>query len=109
MALDVNSILSDMINAAKTSLGDSWKDVKDIATASFKNLAQTLAEIEQMKLAGTITPEKAALMLDMQKQAVIIAIATEEALGLVAAQNALNAALDVVKGVVNTAIGFAIL
>ncbi|MBV9961306.1 MAG: hypothetical protein JO072_03595 [Parafilimonas sp.] len=109
MALDINSILTDMLNAAKTSLGDSWKDVKDVATASFKNLAQTLAEIEQMRLAGTITSEKAILMLDMQKQAVIIAIATEEALGLVAAQNALNAALDVIKKVVNTTIGFVLL
>ncbi len=109
MALDVSTMLKNMLEAAEESLKDNWGDVKDVATSSFKTLAQNLADIEAMKIAGTISQEKACLMIAMQKQAVIIAIATEETLGLVAAQNALNAALSVIKDTVNTAIGWAIL
>jgi len=109
MALNINVLLSDMLGAAKESLGSNWPGIKDVATTSFKSLAQHFADIEQMKLNGTITPQKAALLIGMQKDAVKIAIATEEGLGLLAAEAALNAALDVVRNAVNTAIGFALI
>ena len=109
MSLDLNSLLKDMLSAAKDSLGSHWEGIKDVATISFKGLAQHLVDIEKMRLNGTITPEKAALLIGMQKDAVKIAIATEEGLGLLAAEAAINAALDVVRNTVNAAIGFAIL
>src|SRR2546423_1423710 len=83
---DSNKLLTGMVGAAKESLGSNWPGIKDVATTSFKSLAQHLADIEQMKLNGTITPQKAALLIGMQKDAVKIAIATEEGLGLLAAE-----------------------
>jgi hypothetical protein len=106
MALDINLLLTKLVGAAKESLGSNWPGIKDVATTSFKSLAQHLADIEQMRLKGTITPEKASLLIGMQKDAVKIAIATEEGLGLLAAEAAVNAALDVVRNAVYTAIGF---
>jgi hypothetical protein len=109
MALSFDSLLKNMVNAAKESLGEHWLDIKDVAITSFKSLTLNLIEIEKMRNSGTITEEKAALLIGMQKDAVKIAIATEKGLSLLAAEAALNAALDVVRKTVNRAIGFAIL
>lgn len=109
MSLNFNSLLNDMVNAAKESLGKNWEGIKDVAVTSFKSLAMHLVEIEKMRVEGTITEEKACLLIGMQKDAIKIAIATEKGLSLIAAEAALNAALDVVKNTVNVAIGFAIL
>lgn len=109
MALNFNSLLEDMVTAARESLGEHWQGIKDVATSSFKSLAQHLVDIENMKAKGTITEEKACLLIGMQKDAIKIAIATEKGLSLLAAEAALNAAVDVVRSAVNRAIGFAIL
>lgn len=109
MSLDFNSLFTDMVNAAKESLGEHWEGIKDVATTSFKSLAMHFVEIEKMRVEGTISQEKACLLVGMQKDAVKIAIATEKGLSLLAAEAALNAALDVVRAAVNTAIGFGIL
>jgi hypothetical protein len=109
MPLNVNSLLTSMTGAAAQSLKGNWPGIKDAATSSLKILAQNLVDIETMKLAGTITQEKAALLIDMQKNTVKMVIATEEGLGLLAAEAAINAAVDVVRNVVNTAIGWPLL
>lgn len=109
MALNFNSLLEQMVDAAKESLGKNWEGIKDVAITSFKSLTLHLIEIEKMRASGTITEEKACLLTGMQKDAIKIAIATEKGLSLLAAEAALNAALDVVRNTVNRAIGFAIL
>ena len=106
--LDLNSIIQQMVGAVSGSLKNQWPQIKDAATTALKNLAQTLVDIEQMKLDGTITDEKAALMIDMQKNAIKMVLLTEEGLGLLAAEAAINAAIGVVKDVVFKAIGIAI-
>ncbi len=107
--LDVKTLLNQMVEAAKTSLKDKWPAIRDLATSSFKNLAQTVVDIEEMQLRGTITHEQAQLLLNMQKNNLKIALLTEEGLGLLAVEAAINAVLDGIKNTVNTAIGFAIL
>ncbi len=109
MTLNFNSLLGEMVGAAKDSLGEHWEGIKDVATTSFKSLALHLTEIEKMRENGSVSEEKACLLIGMQKDAIKIAIATEKGLSLLAAEAALNAALDVVRKTVNTAIGFAIL
>ena len=109
MALNFNSLLNDMVGAAKESLAGNWEGIKDVAITSFKSLAMHLVEIEKMRVEGTVTQEKACLLIGMQKDAIKIAIATEKGLSLIAAEKALNAALDIVRNTVNTAIGFGIL
>jgi hypothetical protein len=106
--LDVSTLLKDMLGAAKNSLGNKWPKVKDLATNSFKKLSQVLVDIETMKLAGTISNEQASLMLDMEKNTFKIVMLSVEILGILAVEDALNAALKVVKQTVNTAVGFAL-
>ncbi len=107
--LDVTTILNNMLAAAKTCLAGKWPAIEDIASTTFKSLAQNLADIQTMKKKGTITNEKAALLVDMQKNAIRIALLSEEGMGLLAAEAAINAALDAVRTTVNTALGFGLL
>ena len=109
MALNFNSLVDNMVNEAKASLGEHWQGIKDVAIISFKSLALHLTEIEKMKINGTISEEKASFLIGMQKDSIKIAIATEKGLTLIAAEAALNAAIDVIRGTVNRAIGFALL
>jgi predicted ATP-grasp superfamily ATP-dependent carboligase len=107
--LDFSKLLGEMLGAAKNKLADKWPAVEGIATTSFKTLAQTLVDIEDMTLKGTITGEQAALLLDMQKNTAKMVLLSVEIVGIVAAEEAINAALDVVRDVVNTAISFPLL
>jgi|SRR6185312_13090516 len=107
--LDINTMLDNMVSAAKSSLSDKWLGIADAASTPMKNLAQNIADIEKMKINGTITEEKAQLLIDMQKNAIKTVLLTEEGLGLLAAQAAINAITDVLKGTVNKAIGWSLL
>src|SRR3954466_13762869 len=109
VTLDFDSIFSQMLEAVKTSFGDKFPKIRDLATSSIKTLAQNIIDIEQMQLAGTITQEQASLMIGVQKDAFKIVLLSEEGLGLLAVEAALNAAIDVIRTTVNTAIGFALL
>lgn len=109
MPLDFNTLWNEMAAAAKQSLGEHWQDIRDTAITSFKSLALHLVEIEKMREKGTITQEKACFLVGMQKDAIKIVIATEKGLTLLAAEAALNAAIDAVRTTVNKAIGFPIL
>jgi hypothetical protein len=104
--LDFNSLLNSMIDAAKGSLQENWPAISALATTSLKTLAHNLVDIEEMKIEKTITPEQASLLVDMQKNSLKIVLLSEEGLGLLAAEAAINAVLDAVRTAVNTALGF---
>jgi hypothetical protein len=107
--LDVNRLLEEMLAAAKTSFADQWPTAKDLSISSLKKLAVSFVEIEKMKLNGTITDEQARLLLSMDKNTFRIVLLSIEGLGLLAVENALNAALNIVRDTVNTAVGFVLL
>ncbi len=107
--LDFSTLLTQMLDAAKNTLANKWPAVKDLATSSFKTLAHSLLDIEEMKIDGTITEEQARLLMDMHKNTAKIVLLSVEVVGIVAAEEAINAALNSVKTAVNTAIGFTII
>jgi hypothetical protein len=109
MALDAKDLLGPMLNAVKPVLSKYWGDVKDFAETEAEKMAKTLATITELRVANKINDQQAQALLDMQRhsmQAVFLAV---EGIGLIAAQNAINAALGAVKDMVNKAIGFALL
>jgi hypothetical protein len=107
--LDLTSILGTMLEAARTSLKENWPSVSKIAESSFRTLAQTLVDIEDMKKDGSISEEQARLLLSMHKNTAKIVLLSVELVGLVKAEAAVNAALNAIKIPVNAAIGFALL
>lgn len=109
MTLDVQKLLNDMLAAAKTSFSKDWHKVEGYAKPELEKFAQNLADIAAMKLANTINEEKAKLQIDVQKKAMIIAMLTAHGLTILSVESAINAAIDVVRGTVNTTIGWTIL
>ena len=99
--LNLAEVLESMLSAASTSFGDKWPKIKDIGTTSFKKLAQVFVDIEMMRAKGTITDEQAVLLLDMEKNTFKIVLLSVEILGIIAVENALNSALNVIINSVN--------
>ena len=109
MSLDVSALAERMLGAARDVLAAKWPEIEDYAEGETKKLAQSLAAIEKLRVRGQITEEQARLHLDIQKNASRTVLLTLEGLGLLAAEQAINAALTAVKDTVNTALGFALI
>jgi len=108
-ALDLDDLFNKMVGAAKSSLTAQWPAISALATSSLKTLAQNFVDVEAMLAAGTITQAQASLMIAMQKNSLQTVLLSEEGLGLIATQDAINAVIGVVKDSVNTALGFTLL
>ena len=106
MSLNTSQLGKDILGAFKGALTDKWPDIKEYGEAEAKKLAQTLVMIESLRVSGKINDEQARLHLDIQKNSARIVLLSIEGLGILAVEAALNAALEVVKQAVNTAIGF---
>jgi hypothetical protein len=109
MALDVTALASAMASAAQSSFKKKWPQVKEYAQAEARKTAETLAMIERLTLAGDISPEEARIHLRMQKNSSMAVMLAIQGLGILAVEDAINAALGAVRKTVNTALGFALL
>lgn len=109
MALDIDSLVRPMVQAASASLGKTWPGVAKYATQQFEYTATTLLMIEEDSAAGTITQAQAQSLLDAQKLATQNVMLALQTMSLVAIQNAINAALGAIKTAVNTAVGFTLI
>jgi hypothetical protein len=107
--LDVNALGKEMLAAALPILKERTEDASAYADMEFKKIAQTLASITEQFAAGQLSEHQARLLMAMQKNASQSVMLTLEGLGLLSVELAINAALDVVRGTVNRAIGFALL
>jgi hypothetical protein len=108
-ALPVGPLVESMVAAARASLGRDWSKARAFAEPQFDNLARSLVSIGELTLEGTITAQEAAALLEIHKNTTRIVLLTVRGIGLLAAENAINAALGAVRDTVNRAIGFALL
>ena len=108
-SIDFYSMLSQMVDAAKTSLDKKWPTVEALATSSLKSIAQNIIDIEIMTAENIITQEQSVLKIKLQQNAFRTMLLTQEGIGLLAAEQALNAVTDIIRGTVNKAIGFVLL
>jgi hypothetical protein len=109
MALDLDKIARDMFVAAFGVLKERAPKMRTIVEAEFKKVAQTLVLVEAELVAGEISREEAALLIDMQKSATRSVLLMSQGLSLLVAEQAINTALDVVRAAVNTAAGVKVL
>jgi hypothetical protein len=107
--IDVTSLAKAMLVAVEKVLKVHWNDVRPFAEAEVQKLAVTAAQIEAGRMAGSLSDEQAKILVRMQANASQAVLTTVETVGMIAAQDAINAALQVLAQAVNTAAGFAIL
>ena len=109
MSLDVEALTKSMVAAAGGVLEKKWKTVQPYAEEEFGKLAATFKFIEAEVLALRMSPAKAAIHLEMQKEAAAEVLLTVQGLSQLAIEEAINAALEVVRDTVNTALRFPLL
>jgi hypothetical protein len=109
MALDVGTLAAQMLAAALPILKRDAQDAESFAKTEFTKIAQTIVSIGEQVAAGQINQQQAGLLLDMQTSASRNVLLALQGLALLAAEEAINAALAVVKTAVNTALGFALI
>jgi hypothetical protein len=109
MALDAGELVKKMFEAFESSLIDKWPEVKDYAEAEAKKMAASLVMIEKLVLSGQINEDQAKLHFQIQRNATRMVLLTIEGLGIIAVEQAINAALDVLKDTVNKALDFTLI
>jgi hypothetical protein len=109
MALNIQDLLGPMLDAAKTVVGVQWPNIQNYAEKEMKEIGQKILDIEQMKLQGSTTDDKAKLLLEIQLNASKTVLLTVQGMTKIMAEQAINAALGAIRDVVNKATGFALL
>jgi hypothetical protein len=107
--MDAQELISPIAAAVKPVLTKWGGDAKDYVDGESVKMATTLANIAKLRASGQIDNDQAAALLDMQKHAMQTVFLTVEGIGLIAAQQAVEAGLQAVKDIVNKGIGFALL
>lgn len=108
-AIDIDEITQTMTEAMKVALSAQWKAAKPFVGQEAKSFAQNIRLIEKLQAKGEIDEVKAQLHMNIQRNAFRIVLLTIEGLGILAVEAAINAAIDAVKGSVNTTLGWNIL
>ena len=107
--MDFQDTLKKMLAAAEAAAGVHWNDVREYLKNEFAIAKEEAEEIALEVAAGTKTPEQAKIELQSIKESledVKLALNVE---AKAAAQDAINAALDVLRSAVNSAAKVAIL
>jgi hypothetical protein len=107
--IDPKDLAAQMAKAAADVLKREWAKARTYAEPAFERLAATAVEIEASKLAGKITEDDARIMMKMHKNSFDTVVLTLKDEGVIAAEQAINAALGVAAGIVNTALGWHLL
>ncbi|MCI5159060.1 MAG: hypothetical protein D3906_11630, partial [Candidatus Electrothrix sp. AUS1_2] len=86
-----------------------WPEVQNYVESEAQIYAQRLASVAKLYADGHITKERARKHLAMQKEAWETTLISVTGMSQLMLEAALNAAIKVIRGAVNTAIGFALL
>ncbi|ATY31265.1 hypothetical protein [Sphingomonas psychrotolerans] len=95
--------ISDRIASVLTGYG---KSAGGFARTEGEKIALAIRQIAEMVRDGEILPEEAPLYFDIQLQHSRAVLRTVEGIGLVAAEQAINGTIDLIRGAVTTALGF---
>lgn len=95
-----------MLVAVKESLGEDWGEAKDWAKPEIQRLARVLVDIGKLVAQDKMTPAEAKAILKIHRNTTQTVMLTVKGMGLIAVENAVNAAVGAVRDVVNTAVGF---
>lgn len=107
--IDIGTVAAAMLAASKASLQNNWPKVKEYMTGEAQKIALTFAQIETLKQQGKITEAEAHVLLEMQENASRAVLLAVQGMGMIAVEEAINAALGAVSDIVNGALGFALI
>jgi hypothetical protein len=103
-SIDAGKLVAEMGSAAAKVLKEKWPAVRSFTETELRKIAETVLSIEAGVAAGTTTAADAQVLLDMQSNAARAVLLAAEGMSALAAEQAINAALDVAKAALNAAL-----
>ena len=107
--IDTTALASDVLAAMHAALTGHWQLARPYAEAEAQKFAETAKLIVSGTASGDINPQQAKILLRMQGNAAQAVLTAIETIGMIAAQDAINAAISVLKKAVNAAVGVTLL
>jgi hypothetical protein len=107
--IDASVIMQAMIKAATGALKKKWPAARTYAEHEFEKFVLQMRHIEKLKEAGAISEDEARFLARLQQNAMKTVLLTLEGLGMLAVESAVNASIDAVRDLINTAIGWKVL
>lgn len=107
--LSAESLQSSMLDAVGGALGKGGQHISKFARAEFKLLAHSIVEIQTLVLAGELTRTEAKSLMRQHKYATTAILSGIRGMTFLVAEQTVNSAIRAIKGVVNSAVGFALL
>ena len=104
--LSVPDLARDMLAAVKVSLGKDFSKAKNFARPELQRLARSLADIGKLVVSGKVTKQQARSLVEIHRNTTKMVLLTIEGLGIIAVENALNAAFKVIRDTVNAVVKF---
>ncbi len=105
--LDVNKVVGDMVQASAGALIKGGKQASEYASHEYAQFIEDIEHVQTMAEDGTITAQEAQALVNQHKLSMQAVLLTVEGLGLIAVQNAINAALKVLSDALSAALGTA--
>lgn len=109
MSLKISDLVKPMLKAAQDSLADDWPKAKEYGAMEFPRLARSLVDIARLAADGRVNRQQARALARIHRNTALMVLLTIEGLGIIAVENAVNAALRAVGDAVNAAAGVSLL
>lgn len=105
--LDIGKVVGDMVQAASGSLIQGGGQATEYATHEYAQFIIDIEHIQTMVEQGAISDEVAQSLVKQHELSMQAVLLTVEGLGIIAVQNAINAALYVLNKALMAALGTA--
>ena len=105
---DISKVANDMLQAALPALSKGGQKAASCASHEFQQYIINLQYVQTLSEEGKITPQEAQFLADQYKLSMQAILLTVEGLGIIAVQQALNAAIDVLNKAINASLGAAV-
>ena len=106
--LSVSGLATDMLGAVKASLEEISRRPRTLPSP-IPALGASLVDIAKLVAENKVNQQQARSLLAIHRNTTQTVLLTIEGLGVIAVENAINAALDVIRTTVNRAVKFALL
>jgi hypothetical protein len=103
---NIGKVVSDMVNASSGALAKGGPQAIEYATHEYESFIADIEHVQTMATANPpmITEEEAQFLVNQHKISMQSVLLTVEGLGIIAVQNAINAALAVLNAALSTAV-----
>ena len=106
--IDFTKILNESFAVSKDILKKSWKNLEPYAEHEFRQFAENAEFLASLKLTNQIGDEELAARMEIQRLSLKNVLLTIEGIGLVTAQNVVNAVFSIVQKAIEGALNIAL-